>query len=66
MDQLDLFNEEETVSQRLLKRYAELAAWLVRSNRIETPSRLSDEARNPEQSRTLPPSRSAPISRGDG
>lgn len=48
MDQLDLFDEDESLSQRLRRRYALLAAWLVRSNRIETPSRFPDEARNSE------------------
>ncbi|WP_398471594.1 hypothetical protein [Tardiphaga sp.] len=28
MDQLDLFDEDESLSQRLRKRYALLAAWL--------------------------------------
>ena len=66
MDQLDLFDKNESLPQRLRRRYALLAALLTRSNRIELPSRFPDEARNPEQFRTLPPSRSAPTSRGDG
>jgi hypothetical protein len=38
-------DEEETIGQTLRRRYASLAAWIVRANRVDEPARLPEPTR---------------------
>ena len=48
---------EETMLQALQRRYAYLAAWLLRLNRLPEPSRLLEPTRTPSHPRILAPAR---------
>jgi hypothetical protein len=48
---------EETLLQVLKRRYADLAAWLVRLNRLPEPSRLPEPTRSESEPRINAPAR---------